>query len=458
MNAALAKIIAALLPERYKKKAGSIAFAIILTCIGIPILLLLVIFNPIGSLDEEQNEIYVTELNSIGCGQHEFYLDEVRLYESYLVNYVEGYSMEDAAEVRERLRSVYFHKGWFSSCVMKDDTTILQILNQEYGLPAELNDAILEDLAQLRFEREKVKPPLRQMGVRQNYGVLDLDGIELTTSVNAEVMAALSGTVESVEYLSEEIELEIECPPPPEPEEGEEAEPVPEVCSVFVPLGKTVTIRHEMITGINESADYEKEVIYTQYAHLGETYVHSGDEVNQQDKIARVDGDEMFFRMFYEDGTRINPEDYLYLYYRLSDPQKEELEGIDIQHPLQTPYVLTAGVGIYDPFGTGATMHYGVDMAGNRNDPIYSATSGTVIYSAYNSTGGNQVNIQAENGYIFIYAHMNEKAMVNVGDTVSIGEQIGRMGDTGKVTGVHLHFEIRDPAGNVIDPREILDI
>ena len=53
---------------------------------------------------------------------------------------------------------------------------------------------------------------------------------------------------------------------------------------------------------------------------------------------------------------------------------------------------------------------------------------------------------------------MNEKAMVNVGNTVSIGEQIGMMGDTGKVTGVHLHFEIRDPAGNVIDPREILDI
>ena len=53
---------------------------------------------------------------------------------------------------------------------------------------------------------------------------------------------------------------------------------------------------------------------------------------------------------------------------------------------------------------------------------------------------------------------MNEKAMVNVGNTVSIGEQIGRMGDTGKVTGVHLHFEIRDSTGNVIDPREILDI
>ena len=462
MNATIAKILAALLPEKYKKKAANIALGAIGTILALPVILLLVLFNPGGSLMDGQKDLYAEQLERIGCGQHEFYLDEVRLFETYLVNYAEGYSMDEADEVRNRLKSIYFHKGWFSSCVMKDDSTILQILNQDYGLPAEYNDDLMEDLLQLRFEREKLQPPLTQMGIRQNYGVLDLDGTELTTRFNAEVHASLSGTIESVKYLTEEIELEIECPPPPPKEDGEEAEEdeesVPQVCSEFVPLGKTITMKHEMLTKINESAEYEKETVYIQYAHLGTTFVNAGDEVKQSEKIAKVDGDEMFFRMFYEDGTRINPEDYLYLYAKLTPAQKEELEGIEIQHPLRTPYVVSAGVGSYDPFGTGPTMHNGIDMAGTRNDPIFSATSGTVVYSAYNSIGGNQVNIRAENGYVFIYAHMNSKASVNVGDTVSIGEQIGLMGDTGKVTGVHLHFEIQDPYGNIIDPSEILDI
>ena len=123
---------------------------------------------------------------------------------------------------------------------------------------------------------------------------------------------------------------------------------------------------------------------------------------------------------------------------------------------MQTPYSLAAGFGLYDPFGDGGTMHYGVDLAGKRNDPIYSATAGTVTKVFYDSTGGNQIWIQSGK-YTFVYAHMSKKAIPHVGDSVSIGTQIGTMGDTGKVTGVHLHFEIRDASGTSLDPSEILD-
>jgi murein DD-endopeptidase MepM/ murein hydrolase activator NlpD len=85
-----------------------------------------------------------------------------------------------------------------------------------------------------------------------------------------------------------------------------------------------------------------------------------------------------------------------------------------------------------------------VDFGGKTGTPIRAAAAGTVIVAkgsgAYNGGFGNMIVISHENGSQTLYAHLS-KVQVTVGDSVDQGEQIGLMGNTGKSTGPHLHFE-----------------
>lgn len=90
--------------------------------------------------------------------------------------------------------------------------------------------------------------------------------------------------------------------------------------------------------------------------------------------------------------------------------------------------------------------HYAVDIASGRGTPIYAADSGTVIRADYGWNGGygNVVVIDHGNGMKTLYAH-NTELLVSVGQSVSRGQPISTMGNTGRVygrTGIHLHFEV----------------
>jgi LysM repeat protein len=88
----------------------------------------------------------------------------------------------------------------------------------------------------------------------------------------------------------------------------------------------------------------------------------------------------------------------------------------------------------------------GVDIAAPVGTPIYAAAGGTVIIAkaddGWNGGYGNYVVIKHANGAQTLYAHMNSVA-VSAGESVSQGVQIGSVGNTGKSTGAHLHFEVR---------------
>jgi murein DD-endopeptidase MepM/ murein hydrolase activator NlpD len=87
----------------------------------------------------------------------------------------------------------------------------------------------------------------------------------------------------------------------------------------------------------------------------------------------------------------------------------------------------------------------GVDIASKYGTPILAAASGQVIVSKSGGWGGgygNYVVIKHSNGTQTLYGHMSE-VLVSAGETVSRGQQIGKMGNTGRSTGVHLHFEVR---------------
>lgn len=89
--------------------------------------------------------------------------------------------------------------------------------------------------------------------------------------------------------------------------------------------------------------------------------------------------------------------------------------------------------------------HNGIDLASYYGAPILAAADGQVIVSKVGGWGGgygNYVVIQHGNGMQTLYAHMSE-VMVSVGQRVEKGQQVGKMGSTGRSTGTHLHFEVR---------------
>lgn len=87
----------------------------------------------------------------------------------------------------------------------------------------------------------------------------------------------------------------------------------------------------------------------------------------------------------------------------------------------------------------------------NRYDYVYAADNGTVITNSYDSISGNYIVIDHNNGFQTYYGHMMEPSPLKVGDTVMKGDVIGQIGTTGKVTGPHVHFEIRVD-GVKVDP------
>lgn len=88
------------------------------------------------------------------------------------------------------------------------------------------------------------------------------------------------------------------------------------------------------------------------------------------------------------------------------------------------------------------SRHRGVDIGAPRGTAIYAAASGTVTTSSFNSSYGNYVVIEHSNGYSTLYAHASS-LQARVGQQVSKGELIARVGSTGVSTGNHLHFEVR---------------
>ena len=96
-------------------------------------------------------------------------------------------------------------------------------------------------------------------------------------------------------------------------------------------------------------------------------------------------------------------------------------------------------------------MHKGIDISGNIGDPVMASFDGVVKSRFYEKDGyGNVIILEHDNGLETRYAHMNSFA-VKEGSVVKKGDIIGSVGNTGRSTGPHLHFELR-VNGSPVDP------
>ena len=99
-------------------------------------------------------------------------------------------------------------------------------------------------------------------------------------------------------------------------------------------------------------------------------------------------------------------------------------------------------------------LHAGLDIAAGTGSPIRAAAAGTVVSAGSEGAYGRAVRIRHADGTQTLYAH-NSALLVSRGEKVAAGQQIAREGSTGRVTGPHLHFEVR-VGGKALDPRRWL--
>jgi len=127
--------------------------------------------------------------------------------------------------------------------------------------------------------------------------------------------------------------------------------------------------------------------------------------------------------------------------------------------PLVRPtdiFRMTDGFGMRrDPFNRRLRMHHGLDFAGPSGTPVVATAAGRVIRAGNMSGYGRVIEIDHGNGISSRYAHLR-RIDVSVGDEVSVRQAIGQLGNTGRSTGPHVHYEVRFN-GEPLDPLPFLE-
>lgn len=128
----------------------------------------------------------------------------------------------------------------------------------------------------------------------------------------------------------------------------------------------------------------------------------------------------------------------------------KETKNATFTHPIAGQSVLSSGFG-----PRGHRQHRGVDLAAPQGTPIQAWSGGKVSFVGFDKNGyGNYVIIEHPDGRTTRYGHMRA-IHVQTGQEVFTGTKIGTVGNTGRSTGPHLHFEIRDSNGVAQNPEHI---
>mmetsp|Transcript_6885 Transcript_6885/g.10875 ORF Transcript_6885/g.10875 Transcript_6885/m.10875 type:complete len:376 (-) Transcript_6885:530-1657(-) len=120
-------------------------------------------------------------------------------------------------------------------------------------------------------------------------------------------------------------------------------------------------------------------------------------------------------------------------------------ETVPFDNPLKSAFRYTSGFGM-----RWGRMHKGTDFAARYGTPIHTTADGVVVHAGWLSGYGRLIKIKHEHGIETRYAHL-AKIRVKEGQRVSRGEHIGDMGNSGRSTGTHLHYEVR-VNGRAVNP------
>lgn len=121
----------------------------------------------------------------------------------------------------------------------------------------------------------------------------------------------------------------------------------------------------------------------------------------------------------------------------------DELSNYPVIFPIKNPRCTSSGFGMRKhPLYKRRKFHTGIDIPEVKGTPVYATGNGIVIGRGYDVGYGNYIEVLHAGGFRSFYAHLS-RILVNVGERVSITQQIACVGNTGVVTGSHLHYEVR---------------
>lgn len=146
---------------------------------------------------------------------------------------------------------------------------------------------------------------------------------------------------------------------------------------------------------------------------------------------------------------------------RLSDVESQfaRRETLGSSTPSVAPVrgLLNSGFGSRrDPITGEGAFHPGLDISTRRHEPVLATAAGIVVKSGWAGDYGNAVEIDHGTGYQTVYGHL-DAILVKEGQKVRRGERVGLVGSTGRSTGPHLHYEVRQ-GDRILNPLEyILD-
>jgi murein DD-endopeptidase MepM/ murein hydrolase activator NlpD len=125
-------------------------------------------------------------------------------------------------------------------------------------------------------------------------------------------------------------------------------------------------------------------------------------------------------------------------------PPGAEPGAVDALALVGVPGRITSGYGVRtDPFDGRPRAHHGVDIGAPEGSPIRAAADGVVRRAGQRGGYGNSLELDHGDGTSTLYAHA-ERLLVREGDRVQAGQEIATVGATGRATGPHLHFEVRE--------------
>ncbi|PUE06357.1 hypothetical protein B9Z51_16200 [Limnohabitans sp. T6-5] len=120
----------------------------------------------------------------------------------------------------------------------------------------------------------------------------------------------------------------------------------------------------------------------------------------------------------------------------------DKLDKLPTALPLANDFLLTSSFGVRsDPLTHLPSMHEGIDFVAPVGTPIQATAAGLVLRSERAGAYGNMIEVSHADGFVTRYAHL-KTAMVQEGAVVQRGDTVGLLGNTGRSTGPHLHYEV----------------
>jgi murein DD-endopeptidase MepM/ murein hydrolase activator NlpD len=132
------------------------------------------------------------------------------------------------------------------------------------------------------------------------------------------------------------------------------------------------------------------------------------------------------------------------------------LPRLPVRSPLPGRLEMTSPFGVrLDPFLGRLALHPGEDLRATVGEPVRATAEGRVTNASWDGGYGNMVEINHGDGLVTRYGHLSA-IDVKVGQRVTVGQEIGHTGSTGRSTGPHLHYEVRID-GQAVDPHRFLE-